>query len=48
MDATGAGLQRPADRAVGGGGRDGRHTPALTDLLAELQEVARAHPEGTW
>jgi ring-1,2-phenylacetyl-CoA epoxidase subunit PaaC len=29
-------------------GRDGRHTPALGQLLAEMQEVARAHPEGTW
>jgi ring-1,2-phenylacetyl-CoA epoxidase subunit PaaC len=30
------------------GGRAGRHTPALTELLAELQSVARAHPDATW
>jgi ring-1,2-phenylacetyl-CoA epoxidase subunit PaaC len=29
-------------------GRAGQHTMALTDLLAELQGVARAHPEATW
>jgi ring-1,2-phenylacetyl-CoA epoxidase subunit PaaC len=38
-----AGLAEP-----GAGGRDGRHTPALAQLLAEMQQVARAHPEGTW
>jgi ring-1,2-phenylacetyl-CoA epoxidase subunit PaaC len=30
------------------GGRAGAHTPALTQLLAELQVVARAHPGATW
>ncbi|WP_199431435.1 1,2-phenylacetyl-CoA epoxidase subunit PaaC [Qaidamihabitans albus] len=29
-------------------GRDGVHTEAMGYLLAELQSVARAHPEGTW
>ena len=38
-----AGLAEPEPR-----GRDGRHTPALGEMLAEMQEVARAHPEATW
>jgi ring-1,2-phenylacetyl-CoA epoxidase subunit PaaC len=38
-----AGLAEP-----GPGGRDGAHTPALAEMLAEMQQVARAHPEGTW
>jgi ring-1,2-phenylacetyl-CoA epoxidase subunit PaaC len=29
-------------------GRDGLHTEAMGYLLAELQSVARAHPEATW
>ncbi|MFC5747624.1 1,2-phenylacetyl-CoA epoxidase subunit PaaC [Actinomadura rugatobispora] len=29
-------------------GRDGLHTEALGRLLAEMQEVARAHPGGRW
>ncbi|MGN6252936.1 MAG: 1,2-phenylacetyl-CoA epoxidase subunit PaaC [Marmoricola sp.] len=29
-------------------GRDGRHTEALSRLLAEMQSVARAHPLGSW
>jgi len=44
-----AGVDRPGAAPDGhGGGRDGRHTAALVELLAEMQEVARAHPEGTW
>ena len=45
-----AGVPRPAGEpgAVSGRGRDGEHTPALSALLAEMQEVARAHPEGAW
>nr|WP_236714529.1 1,2-phenylacetyl-CoA epoxidase subunit PaaC [Nonomuraea pusilla] len=40
---------RPPGRAPDGGtGRYGLHTPELDSLLAELQEVARAHPEATW
>ncbi|MBA2950364.1 1,2-phenylacetyl-CoA epoxidase subunit PaaC [Streptomyces himalayensis] len=31
-----------------GAGRDGDHTEHLAPLLAELQGVARAHPEATW
>lgn len=30
------------------GGRDGIHTEALTELVTELQRVARAHPAATW
>lgn len=34
---------------VGGrGGRRGLHTEALGLILAEMQSVARAHPEGVW
>lgn len=29
-------------------GRHGLHTPALDRLLADMQSVARAHPEGVW
>jgi ring-1,2-phenylacetyl-CoA epoxidase subunit PaaC len=44
-----AGVRPPAAAAVGaGGGRDGRHTPAFGEMLAEMQEVALAHPEGAW
>ncbi|SDJ37205.1 ring-1,2-phenylacetyl-CoA epoxidase subunit PaaC [Frankineae bacterium MT45] len=47
-----AGLSRPevvaTSDAAGRGGRDGRHTEALAPLLAELQSVARAHPEASW
>ena len=32
----------------GQSGRDGVHTPELAELLAELQSVARAHPDATW
>jgi ring-1,2-phenylacetyl-CoA epoxidase subunit PaaC len=31
-----------------GGGRTGEHTGALAVLLAELQSLARSHPEATW
>ena len=49
---TAATLDRP-DRlpmaAVGGQtGRDGVHTEAFGYILAELQSVARAHPDATW
>ena len=36
----------PGSRA--GRGRDGVHTEAFGYLLAELQSVARAHPDATW
>jgi ring-1,2-phenylacetyl-CoA epoxidase subunit PaaC len=47
-----AGLTRP-DVAVlapvaGRAGRDGVHTEAMGYILAELQSVARAHPDATW
>ena len=45
-------LVRPEARRVGsvngGTGRDGRHTEALSLMLAEMQSVARAHPAGQW
>jgi ring-1,2-phenylacetyl-CoA epoxidase subunit PaaC len=47
-----AGLDRPpaAPVALVGGraGRDGVHTEAMGYILAELQSIARAHPEATW
>jgi ring-1,2-phenylacetyl-CoA epoxidase subunit PaaC len=47
-----AGLDRPTTAplaAVGGrAGRDGVHTEAMGYILAELQSVARAHPDATW
>ena len=47
-----AGLDRPdaAPLALVGGraGRDGVHTEELGYVLAELQSVARAHPDATW
>jgi ring-1,2-phenylacetyl-CoA epoxidase subunit PaaC len=47
-----AGLERPDVvplAGVGGrAGRDGVHTEALGYVLAELQSVARAHPDATW
>jgi ring-1,2-phenylacetyl-CoA epoxidase subunit PaaC len=47
-----AGLDRPAAAPlalVGGrGGRDGVHSEAMGYILAELQSVARAHPDATW
>jgi ring-1,2-phenylacetyl-CoA epoxidase subunit PaaC len=49
--ATGT-LKRPVGApmaAVGGKtGRDGVHTEAFGYILAELQSVARAHPDATW
>jgi ring-1,2-phenylacetyl-CoA epoxidase subunit PaaC len=47
-----AGLDRPDGPALAGVaghmGRDGVHTEALGYVLAELQSVARAHPDATW
>jgi ring-1,2-phenylacetyl-CoA epoxidase subunit PaaC len=48
-----AGIDRPEGGLAGVGvhgqkGRDGLHTEALSKLLAEMQVVARAHPEGRW
>ncbi len=38
----------PMARVAGQSGRDGVHTEAFGYLLAELQSVARAHPDATW
>jgi ring-1,2-phenylacetyl-CoA epoxidase subunit PaaC len=38
----------PMAPVAGQTGRDGVHTEALGYILAELQSVARAHPDGTW
>lgn len=43
-----AGLETPVAAKAVVHGRDGRHTEHLAPLLAELQSVARAHPEATW
>ncbi|SHF53841.1 ring-1,2-phenylacetyl-CoA epoxidase subunit PaaC [Jatrophihabitans endophyticus] len=49
--ATG-GLDRPATATLAGvggrAGRDGVHTEELGYVLAELQSVARQHPDATW
>lgn len=49
---TAARLDRPTVPAVAGvsgrTGRDGVHTAALGFLLAELQHIARSHPDATW
>ncbi|RCV50414.1 Phenylacetic acid catabolic protein, partial [Marinitenerispora sediminis] len=42
------GAAPPPPPAAGESGRDGRHTGELTALLAEMQSVARAHPEAAW
>jgi ring-1,2-phenylacetyl-CoA epoxidase subunit PaaC len=41
-------LPAPTASPRPGGGRVGEHTDALAPLLAELQSVARAHPEARW
>src|SRR5438874_455480 len=38
----------PLARVAGRSGRDGAHTEPFGYLLAELQSVARAHPDATW
>ncbi|MGH3183362.1 MAG: 1,2-phenylacetyl-CoA epoxidase subunit PaaC, partial [Streptosporangiaceae bacterium] len=38
----------PMAPVAGRTGRDGVHTEALGYILAELQNVARAHPDATW
>jgi ring-1,2-phenylacetyl-CoA epoxidase subunit PaaC len=45
---TEATLQRPEDGWKPGGGRDGRHTEALSYLLAEMQVLHRAYPGARW
>jgi ring-1,2-phenylacetyl-CoA epoxidase subunit PaaC len=41
-------LERPSVQPADGGGREGRHSEHLAPLLAEMQEVARAHEGATW
>lgn len=41
-------LTRPVDGWAPAGGRTGRHTEALSYLLAEMQVVHRAHPGARW
>jgi ring-1,2-phenylacetyl-CoA epoxidase subunit PaaC len=45
-------LDRPAAAPLGlvdgRSGRDGVHTEAFGYVLAELQSLARAHPDATW
>ncbi|MCP2251109.1 1,2-phenylacetyl-CoA epoxidase subunit PaaC [Lentzea aerocolonigenes] len=43
-----ADVSRPEVAPARGLGRECVHTEALTDLLAEMQSVARAHPRGLW
>lgn len=43
-----AGLERPNVQPTGGRGRDGVHTEAFSQLLAEMQGLAREHPMGRW
>jgi len=38
----------PMARVAGRSGRDGVHTEPFGYLLAELQSLARAHPDATW
>ncbi len=45
LDRPGA---APMARVAGKSGRDGVHTEVFGYLLAELQSVARAHPDATW
>ncbi|MEO5580189.1 MAG: 1,2-phenylacetyl-CoA epoxidase subunit PaaC, partial [Gemmatimonadaceae bacterium] len=41
-------LSLPADEAMMGGGRKGRHTEYLGRMLSEMQIVARSHPGAEW
>jgi len=43
-----AGLSVPSTPLVYKGGKEGKHSEHLDDILKELQSVARAHPEATW
>jgi ring-1,2-phenylacetyl-CoA epoxidase subunit PaaC len=52
MVLAAAGLSRPGGATLGPvsgrTGRDGVHTEAMGYILAEMQSVARAHPDATW
>lgn len=41
-------LKRPADGWMQWGGKQGRHTEALSRLLAEMQVLPRSHPGAVW
>jgi ring-1,2-phenylacetyl-CoA epoxidase subunit PaaC len=41
-------LKVPSATYMQRGGREGRHTEHLGHMLAEMQIVARSHPEATW
>ena len=43
-----AGLERPDVPPNDGRGRDGVHSEAFAELLAEMQGLAREHPMGRW
>ncbi|MFI5447470.1 1,2-phenylacetyl-CoA epoxidase subunit PaaC [Polaromonas sp. UC242_47] len=43
-----AGLQRPGSDAALPLGKNGDHSEHLTPLLADMQGLARAHPEALW
>jgi ring-1,2-phenylacetyl-CoA epoxidase subunit PaaC len=43
-----SGLAVPDVPFLAGGGREGRHSETFGRLLAEMQVLARAHPEATW
>jgi len=43
-----AGLSIPSFSKVHTGGKEGRHTEHLDQILKELQSVARAHPTAIW
>ena len=48
LPASGGALSDPAAAGDGRGGRDGVHTPALGEVLAELQALARSMPGSVW
>ncbi len=43
-----AGLRVPSDEHAVEGGLQGRHTEHLGHMLAEMQILARSHPEASW
>jgi len=43
-----AGLQRPRVMAKPPQGKNGQHSEHLAPLLADMQSLARAHPQAQW
>ena len=43
-----AGLAVPSTSLIHTGGKEGKHSEHLVDILKELQSVARAYPTATW